>query len=190
MVEWIGPLAASVITAIALLWQQHRTNLREDRIRREDREERAHDREALREEARDQRVRDLAERWRDERLGAHALMLERLNDELASLRSHVDAVTTASSSVIGVIKSRADDADMGEVLARVQLVGSVHSAESAQRAYTQVLLAQLALADTVRSSNDGTPEVHDVALNREVQLVFETINDYREAARVDLEVDL
>ena len=193
--DWMQTLliaaASPLVTAAALLWQQHRTSLREDRIREEDRAERARDREQAAREAQAQRTRDLSERWRDERLRSHSTLLDRLNTEMQTLGGNVDAVVGSSDVATVDITVLPDEHDhaSGEALARVQVVGSVHSAHAAERAYTQALLARLAVTDAVERHPGRVPEEDARALDTERRLLFDAIADYRDAARADLEVD-
>jgi hypothetical protein len=163
--EWWQTLVVALVSPVlptgALFWQQRRAHDREDRIRTEDRVERARD------------------RWRDDRLKAYTLLLVRLNVELDTLRSSINAVVDDDPA-----PPAGDLVLVEEALAGVQLVGSAHASGTAEHAYTQLLLAQAAVEDV------SQPLVAAVVtqLQAERQAVFEAISAYRDAARADLEV--
>lgn len=173
--EWwqtfVVALVSPVLPTGALFLQQRRAHDREDRIRGEDRGERARD------------------RWRDERLATYTLLLVRLNRELDAFRAAVNVAERDDGhrTSSGLEWSADDPVLVEEALAGVQLVGSAHAVGTAEHAYTQLLLARAALTECAESPRPLS-ESAMAQLLAERQALFEAIDGYREAARDDLEV--
>jgi len=171
--EWWQTLVVALVSPVlptgALFLQQRRAHEREDRIRAEDRVDRARD------------------RWRNDQLTAHALLLVRLNRELDAFRSAVEAVVHPDPEGPGAGGAWKDDDPVlvEEALAPVQLVGSAHAAGTAEHAYTQLLLARSSLSESL-PDRGAVSDAAKEQLRVERQTLFEAIQQYRIAARADL----
>jgi len=173
-------VAASSITALALLIQAGLTNWRDAIRLKSDSAERQKDRDHQTTEAAKTRSQTVVDHWRDERLAAHAEFLAAV-EALSRLVNQPSVLVATATSLTGASEG------LKAAWSRVQMLGSTESLEAGNLLYLECRNAAYYAMRVIHSD----PKTEALAeLDRTLDHLDDPLLAYRIAARRDIGAEI